>query len=66
MRLLHRQPGGHRARDHVAAEFGTEHHQIRVSSRELLSELPAAIRAMGLKDAAKALMVKAGVPVPAP
>jgi len=32
--------------DIVAAEFGTQHHQIRVSSRELLDELPAAISAM--------------------
>ncbi|MEE4661624.1 MAG: N-acetylglutaminylglutamine amidotransferase [Halieaceae bacterium] len=32
--------------DIVAAEFGTQHHKIEVSSQELLSELPAAIRAM--------------------
>ena len=32
--------------DIVAAEFGTQHHKIRVSSEELLSELPAAISAM--------------------
>lgn len=32
--------------DIVAAEFGTQHHKIEVSSAELLSELPAAIEAM--------------------
>ncbi len=32
--------------DIVAEAFGTRHHQIRVSSKELLSELPAAIAAM--------------------
>ncbi len=32
--------------DTVAAEFGTHHHKIEVSSAELLSELPAAIRDM--------------------
>jgi asparagine synthase (glutamine-hydrolysing) len=32
--------------DIVAEAFGTRHHQIRVSSDELLSELPAAIEAM--------------------
>ena len=32
--------------DIVAREFGTQHHQIRVSSDEMLRELPAAIGAM--------------------
>ena len=32
--------------DIVAQEFATNHHQIRVSSQELLRELPAAIEAM--------------------
>jgi len=32
--------------DIIADAFGTQHHQIRVSSAELLQELPAAIRAM--------------------
>jgi asparagine synthase (glutamine-hydrolysing) len=32
--------------DIVAEAFGTRHHQIRVSSSELLQELPAAIKAM--------------------
>jgi len=32
--------------DIVAAEFGTRHHKIQVSSSELLDELPAAIGAM--------------------
>jgi asparagine synthase (glutamine-hydrolysing) len=32
--------------DIVADAFGTDHHKIRVSSRELLAELPAAIGAM--------------------
>ena len=32
--------------DMVAEAFATDHHRIRVSSRELLAELPAAIQAM--------------------